>query len=62
MYVLSVVSPYFFSRERARLEKDLGSTVRDACWTRMCALGESIGVVARRASMAQDMGCPSNCW
>lgn len=62
VYVLNVVSPYFFCREMVRLGKDLGSVVREACWTRMRALGESIGVVARRVSMAQDMGCPSNCW
>lgn len=61
-YVLRVVSPYFFFRERVMLERDLGSVVREACWTRMRALGASIGVVARWVSMAQDMGCPSNCW
>lgn len=62
VYVLNVVSPYFFCRERVRLGKDLGSVVREACWTRMRALGASIGVVVRRVSMAQDIGCPSNCW
>ena len=62
MYVLSVVSPYFFCRERVKLGKDLGSGVREACWTRTRALGARMGVVARRVSISQDMGCPSNCW
>lgn len=56
------MSPYFFCRERERLGRDSGSGVCVACWTRMCALGASIGVVARRVSMVQDMGCPFNCW
>lgn len=60
--MLNVVSPYFFCRERVTLGRDLGSVVREACWTRMRALGASIGDVARRVSMVQDIGCPSNCW